>query len=654
MIRILLVDDQNLMREGLQALLEHRPRLKIVGTAKDGNSAIERVKTLRPDVVLIDIEMPGMSGITATQKICQQFTLMKVLVLSSHENQEYVVKALQAGAQGYLLKNTLVADDLEHAIWSVYRGYSQLESKLLTKALGETPFSQLIDSVEKNFPTEVGKELVKKTSLKLYGDADNVSVPNVDDKCLPKIGENIGDGKNSLPSKITKDTLKSVLKQLEPEIEKTSDRNRDKFERVKFSSAQKNRKERLLWLLLGITIFCGNSVTWLWPVQDNASVPKENKVLPVIAVELQKLSASTIKDSSDFAGVLEAQQRIKIRSETDGQIVDILVGSGERVKKGTPLIRLRLSSMDARVISSKAVLNQAKSELQAAEAEQSSRAAELELQKEEFERMSSLVTAEAQSLQDLDQVKRDYQATLATFKTAQKRVEATKAKIDKANADIQQAKADANLEQKNLRDIEVVAPIAGMIGDIPVRIGDYVETTNTLTTVTQNQTLELRLAVPTEYTFKLRIGMPVELRTSQGGNPLVVGKISFISPRADTVSQAILVKAHFLNPQGKLQYEQFVRARIIWHEIPGVLVPSSAITRSGGQAFVFVAKETAVAELGYPQQVAEQRPVKLGLIQGNHYQVTAGLDPGETIITNSLLNLSDGSPIMESEKKWGR
>ncbi|MGL6342284.1 MAG: response regulator, partial [Waterburya sp.] len=105
MIRILLVDDQNIVRQGIQALLEPRPKLKIVGTAQDGNSAIEQVDTLMPDIVLMDLEMPGISGITAIQKICQQFPKTKVLVLSSHENQEYVIQALQAGASGYLLKN---------------------------------------------------------------------------------------------------------------------------------------------------------------------------------------------------------------------------------------------------------------------------------------------------------------------------------------------------------------------------------------------------------------------------------------------------------------------------------------------------------------------------------------------------------------------
>ena len=426
----------------------------------------------------------------------------------------------------------------------------------------------------------------------------------------------------------------------------------EKFEKFESPPAQ-NRKSKWLWLFLSLAIICGGSVNWLWLKQNNVSVATENQSAPAIPVRLQQLEASTINNSSEFVGALEAQQRVSLRPETEGRIVEILVSSGERVNQGTPLIQLRpdknraqLNSALARINSLKAGLNQAESELRTAEAEKSREAAELQLQEEELKRTSFLVTEGAQSAQALDRVKRDRFSALASVEAAQKRVEAAEAAIDAANANLRQAEADANLERENLRDTEVVAPVAGKIGDIPVKIGDYVETTDTLTTITQNQTLELRLAVPIEYATKLRIGLPVELRTSLGGDPLVVGKISFISPTVDTTSQAVLAKASFPNPQGKLRDEQFVRARIIWEQVSGVLVPASAITRLGGQAFVFVAQNAAATELGEPKQIAEQRPVQLGSIQGNYYQVMTGLEPGETLITSGLLNLSDGVLIM--------
>jgi HlyD family secretion protein len=136
MIRILLVGDRSIGRQGIKALLEPRPKLNIVGTASDSESAIEQVKNLKPDIVLMYLEMPEMNGITIIDRLCSQFSQTKILVLSSDENQKYVAKALQSGVQGYLLKHTSV-EDLERAIWAVYRGYSQIESTLLQKVLAK-------------------------------------------------------------------------------------------------------------------------------------------------------------------------------------------------------------------------------------------------------------------------------------------------------------------------------------------------------------------------------------------------------------------------------------------------------------------------------------------------------------------------------------
>ena len=147
MIRILLVDDQNIIRQGLQALLEPKPDLQVVGTAEDGMSALEKVKKLQPDLVLIDIEMPGMNGVTATQKICQLFPTTKVIVLTSHEDAKYLAQALQAGAKGYLLKQTPI-HELVIAIRAVYQGYTHMGPGLFEKTLGssQTPEASPVSS----------------------------------------------------------------------------------------------------------------------------------------------------------------------------------------------------------------------------------------------------------------------------------------------------------------------------------------------------------------------------------------------------------------------------------------------------------------------------------------------------------------------------
>jgi DNA-binding NarL/FixJ family response regulator len=132
MIRILLVDDQTILCEMMQTWLEREPDFEVVGSANNGEKAIALVESLQPDIVLIDIQMPGMDGVTATQIICQHFPQTKAIVLSGHDNDVYLTNALRAGAKGYLLKNT-AAGELAATIRSVDKGYSQVGPGLLEK-----------------------------------------------------------------------------------------------------------------------------------------------------------------------------------------------------------------------------------------------------------------------------------------------------------------------------------------------------------------------------------------------------------------------------------------------------------------------------------------------------------------------------------------
>ncbi|MCU0569487.1 MAG: response regulator transcription factor [Oculatellaceae cyanobacterium Prado106] len=132
MIRLLLVEDQILLRDGLKRLLESKTDLQVVGEAGDGKAAIAQVEALIPDIVLMDVRMPIMDGVTATQQINQQFPAVKVLVLTTFADDEYVGQAMQAGAIGYLLKDT-PTEDLAIAIRSAHKGYTQFAPGLFKK-----------------------------------------------------------------------------------------------------------------------------------------------------------------------------------------------------------------------------------------------------------------------------------------------------------------------------------------------------------------------------------------------------------------------------------------------------------------------------------------------------------------------------------------
>ncbi len=137
MIRLLLVDDQSLICQGLKAMLSLEPDLEVIGTADNGETAIEQVALLAPDVVLMDLRMPVMDGREATRAISSRFPQVKVLVLSTFDDDGYITDSIRAGAKGYLLKD-MPSEDLAQAIRVVHRGYTQMGTGLLEKLMANS------------------------------------------------------------------------------------------------------------------------------------------------------------------------------------------------------------------------------------------------------------------------------------------------------------------------------------------------------------------------------------------------------------------------------------------------------------------------------------------------------------------------------------
>lgn len=129
MIRILIADDHAIVRAGIRALLQLHPDFVIVGEAADGHEALAQAQTLQPDVVLMDIGMPGMDGLAATHEIVQACPKSRVIILTQHENREYVVPALKVGAAGYVLKRA-PDDSLVRAIREVWAGGTYLDPRV--------------------------------------------------------------------------------------------------------------------------------------------------------------------------------------------------------------------------------------------------------------------------------------------------------------------------------------------------------------------------------------------------------------------------------------------------------------------------------------------------------------------------------------------
>ena len=150
MINVLLVDDQTLIRQGIRLLLEIETDIQVVGQAANGVEALQQVELLHPDVVLMDVRMPEMDGVAATHEIGTRFPEVKVIILTTFEDDETVFEGLKAGARGYLLKD-ISSEEMASAVRKVAAGEALIEPRLTRKVLAE--FSRLASAGERPAPT---------------------------------------------------------------------------------------------------------------------------------------------------------------------------------------------------------------------------------------------------------------------------------------------------------------------------------------------------------------------------------------------------------------------------------------------------------------------------------------------------------------------
>jgi RND family efflux transporter MFP subunit len=209
---------------------------------------------------------------------------------------------------------------------------------------------------------------------------------------------------------------------------------------------------------------------------------------------------------------------------------------------------------------------------------------------------------------------------------------------ENSKADWEASTSASVSQRRQLAYYNLTAPFAGVVGDIPVHIGDYVSPQTLLTTVDENTELEAYVYIPTERAADIRMGLPVQVVTS-GGELIESTKVNFISQQVDNALQGILVKAPLHSSLDKFRNAQLVKARVVWSTAPAPTIPVLAVTRIGGQSFVYVATQV---EQG---SIAKQRAVTLGDTVGNNYAVDGGLKPGEKVIISGTQFLIDGTPV---------
>jgi RND family efflux transporter MFP subunit len=324
---------------------------------------------------------------------------------------------------------------------------------------------------------------------------------------------------------------------------------------------------------------------------------------PATAVKMVTIQPAPVRDVSEYVATLKSRHSTTISPQVEGQITQIYVKSGDRVKAGAPLMQIDPLKQAASVVSQEAT-HQAKR-------------ANVRYARQQLERVRQLHAEGVMSKQNLDEAQTAY---------------------DQAEAELKALEAQLKEQQVQLQYYKVLAPTSGIVGDIPVHVGDRVETSTLLTTVDQAGALEAYIDVPVERARNLALNRTVELTDSEG-KVLAEGRISFISPRVSQEAQTVLVKATVDNRKGLLRTDQFTRARVIWGANPGILVPVLSVSRISGQSFVFV------AEGNENSMVARQRRVELGDIVGNDYVVLGGLNAGDRLILSGLQSLGDGTPV---------
>jgi RND family efflux transporter MFP subunit len=336
--------------------------------------------------------------------------------------------------------------------------------------------------------------------------------------------------------------------------------------------------------------------------QANADAPQAMPV-KVLTAKVQR-----VDDTTDYVATLKSRDSAVVMPQVEGIITQIFVHSGERVADGAPMMQIDPAKQQAT--------------LKSQESATAAQVAQVKWAQQNYDRVNGLANAGVVSRQDLDQAR---------------------ATLDAAQAQLQSLGAQVNEQQVQLHYYQVVAPRAGVVGDVPVRVGDRVVTTTTLTTVDRPGSLEAYIYVPIEKTAQLKMNLPVEI-VDASGNSLATSRVTFISPQVDTTTQTVLVKATIANSNDSLRTAQFIRARVIWGSQEKPVVPVVAVSRIGGLYFAFVAEPDQKG--GY---VVHQKPLQIGQIVGNNYVVLDGVKPGDKVVVSGTQFLIDGIPVIPQE-----
>ena len=323
--------------------------------------------------------------------------------------------------------------------------------------------------------------------------------------------------------------------------------------------------------------------------------------MPVEAVTLE---SKPVERTTEFVGTIKSRHSTTIQPQAEGFLVRILVASGARVVAGTPLFEIDAPAERAA--------------LSAIESTRAAREADAEFARQQAERAKALLAVGAMSQQEFEQA------------ATQQRT---------AEAQLRASTEQIRQQQAQLAYFTVVAPAPGVVGDVPVRVGDRVTRSTVLTTLDDNSTLELYISVPVQEAANLRMGLPVRI-LSATGETLATETVNYVSASVDDSTQTVLIKTPLRSTAGQFRTDQTVRAVVVLSEGPGLTIPVTSALRVNGRYFVYVVE---AGDAG--ATVARQKAIGVGRVVGNDYVVTEGLSAGDRLVTGGIQKIGDGAPV---------
>ncbi len=374
--------------------------------------------------------------------------------------------------------------------------------------------------------------------------------------------------------------------------------------------------------------------------------------VPVAVAVITAHGADLVTSVSD-TGTVASLREAKIASTLSGLVVEVFVTEGQRVQRGTPLMRLKTDSLAATEAQARASVANARArlaqllngarpeELDRAAAAVAQAKAALDLAQANVQRIRTLYQMGAVSRQDLDSTESQFRQAQAAYDSATQSQRLTQLgaraeEVTAAQAQLAQSEAALTAAQIQLRDATVTAPFAGTITQRSVEPGESVSPTATSFVLAQLDDVYAQLAVPERQRQGLRLGQAVAITADALPGSQFAGKIAEIQPAAAVSSRSFTVKVRVPNPQGVLRPGMFARGTITVSVRPNVLqIPDSAVLATTGKPIVFVVQDGK----------AVRREVALGEQQSGLIEITSGLTGGEQVVISGAAGLTDNQPV---------